>query len=194
MTLIRLILPVFASLALAGCGSGNPLEVTRTSCPAVAVVKYANSYTQFAPGSNFSSRGIEMTAQMGDVSISCKESAGKISVSNISFEMSAARASATTASDVNVPYFVTIIQDGTTILSKQVYGAPLKFTEGALRTEVRQAFSASTPYVPLPAAPDRKKKKQFEEFAEDSRPKSAKYEIMLGFQLTDEQATYNVQR
>jgi hypothetical protein len=194
MTLTRSVLPLFAMLALAGCGSGNPLEVTRTSCPAVAVVKYANNYTQFAPGSNFAASGIQLSAQLGDIAVSCKESSGNTSVSNISFEVSAARASATAAGSANVPYFVTIVQDGTTILSKQVYGANLQFGEGALRTTVRQSFAASTPYVPLPPVPERKKKNQFDEFAEDSRPKAAKYEILLGFQLTEEQATYNVQR
>jgi hypothetical protein len=193
MTPIRLILPFVATLALAGCGTGNPLEVTRTSCPAVAVVKYANNLTQFAPGSRFSSSGIQLSAQMGNITINCRESAGSTSVSDISFEISAARATATTASQENVPYFVTVIQDGTNILSKQVYAAPLSFGEGALHAAVRQSVSATTPYVPLPAAPD-KKKKRFEEFAEDSRPKAAKYEILIGFQLTEEQATYNVQR
>jgi AraC-like DNA-binding protein len=47
----------------------------------------------------------------------------------------------------------------------------------------------------LPRAPEKKKRKaQFQQFAEDSRPKAARYEILIGFQLTEQQAAYNVQR
>lgn len=180
---------------LSACQSSNPLLITRTSCPAVAVVKYANSYTQFAPGANYRANGLELSAQLSDVQVACRESKTGDAVSTVSFEVSAGRASATGGSQVTVPYFIAVIEDGTTILSKQVYSAPLQFADGSLHSQVRQSVSATTPFVPLPPEPDRKKKReQFQEFAEDSRPKAAKYEILVGFQLTEEQAAYNVQR
>jgi hypothetical protein len=188
-------LAVLFAGTLSACKSDNPFLITRTSCPAVAVVKYTNNYAQFAPGSNFSASGLELSAQMGDVTVSCLEGKGGAPVTQVNFEVSAARASASSASQQVIPYFVTIIEDGQTILSKNVYGAPLQFADGALRSAVRQSFSASTPFVPLPPAPEKKKRKeQFQEFAEDSRPKAARYEILIGFQLTEQQAAYNVQR
>jgi hypothetical protein len=195
MRCAALFLAVLFVVTLGACKSDNPLLITRTSCPAVAVVKYTNNYAQFAPGSNFSASGLELSAQMDGVTVTCQEGKGGAPVTQVNFEVSAARASASSASQQVIPYFVTIVEDGQTILSKNVYGAQLQFADGALRSTVRQSFSATTPYVPLPPAPDKKKRKdQFEDFAEDSRPKAARYEILIGFQLTEEQAAYNVQR
>jgi hypothetical protein len=189
-----ILMAIGLTTALSGCKSNNPLLITRTSCPAVAVVKYANNYAQFAPGSNYSAGGLELTAQMGDVRVACQDKGGA-PVSTISFEVSAARATAAGASQATVPYFVTVIEEGTTILSKQIYGAPVPFADGSLRGTVRQSFSTTTPFVPLPPEPSKKKKREaFQEFAEDSRPKAARYEILIGFQLTEAQAAYNVQR
>ncbi len=195
---MRQLIALFALSAAAlvsGCKSNNPLLITRTSCPAVAVVKYANNYTRFAPGANYSAAGLELSAQLGNVQVACTDSKGGAPVSTVSFDLSATRASATAAGQADIPYFVTIVENGTTILSKQVYAAPMQFAEGASRAMVRQSFSATTPFVPLPPELSAKeKRKQFQQFAEDSRPKAAQFEILIGFQLTEAQAAYNVQR
>ncbi len=195
---MRQLIALFALCSAAlvsGCKSDNPLLITRTSCPAVAVVKYANNYARFAPGAKYSAAGLELSAQLSNVQVSCADARGGAPVSSVSFDLSAVRASATTAEQADIPYFVTIVENGTTILSKQVYAAPVQFAEGASRAMVRQSFSATTPFVPLPPEPSQKeKRKQFQQFAEDSRPKAAQFEILIGFQLTEEQAAYNVQR
>ena len=67
------ILPL-SLLALAGCVS-NPLEVRRTSCPAVAVAKHSGTLTRFAEPGRFDVQDVQFSAAIANVSPSCVEDA-----------------------------------------------------------------------------------------------------------------------
>ncbi len=184
-----------ATLALMGCASSNPLLVTRTSCPAVALVKYANTLTSFQSSASTDQSDVLYTAQISNVSVNCGNGKGDAAAqTDVSFDIGIMRGNTDASSQASLPYFVTVIQDGTTILSKTTYAAQVDFTAKSGRAASRQSFNVSTPGVPLP--PTAKKKRGDSDLLLDSEnaSKAAKYEILIGFQLTDDQALFNISK
>jgi hypothetical protein len=191
--MIRLVFVSSAMLALSACASQNPLLVTRTSCPAVAVIKYANTITGFRQGGGQDQSDVDFTGQISNVSVNCRNGKGDSAAQSVvSFDIGGQRGSVNGAASQSIPYFVTVVQDGTTIISKTSYLAVLQYNDKNGRSVARESFVANTPGVPLPAAP--KKKRTEAEFLDEaeSAQKAAKYEILIGFQLTDEQALFNI--
>jgi hypothetical protein len=193
--MIRMVLVSCAVLALSACASQNPLLVTRTSCPAVAVIKYANTITGFRQGGGMDQSDVDFTGQISNVSVDCRNGKGdNAAQSVVSFDIGVLRRSANAAATQSIPYFVAVVQDGTTIISKTSYMATLQFNDKNGRSIARESFAASTPGVPLPPVP--KKKRSEAEFLDEaeSAAKAAKYEILIGFQLTDAQALFNISK
>jgi hypothetical protein len=191
----RLAVISLAVLALGGCASTNPLLVTRTSCPAVAIVKYANALTSFRAGAGMDQSDVDFTAQISNVSVNCRNGQGDTAAqTDVSFDIGVQRGNADAASQAMLPYFVSVIQDGTTILSKTTYLAQIDFASKSGRTSSRQTFKASTPGVPLPPVQKKKRGDSDVLLDPDSASKAAKYEILIGFQLTDDQALFNISK
>lgn len=190
-----------APLLLAGCSS-NPLQVTRTLCPATAVPQHAGTLTFFSPASSRTVDSVVATANIFNLQNQCNEGGEKVT-SNLRFTIGAQRPSAAAEQTITVPYFVAVVKEGETIVSKQVYEAALTFPAGAARTEAVQTVQAIVDRAealaaagPAPGS-DRKKRKRGE-MAEpedlffDAKPKASGFEILVGFQLTDAQVYYNI--
>jgi hypothetical protein len=172
--------------ALVACSS-NPLEVRRTSCPALAVPKHTGTLTRFQEARGFSSGDVQLVATIAQLDSRCQEDASGAKTA-VSFNIVATRPSKGPAEDVQVPYFVTVVKGGETLQAKQVYGASLRFADGATSASLSQVVTAATPKVPLPPRP--KRNNEIDEFAPP--PKPAEYEILVGFQLSDSEAVYNI--
>ncbi len=181
--LIYLALPLY----LAACSSGNPLEVRRTSCPALAVPKHTGTLTRFAGPGRFDVQDVQITASINQLSDVCVEDANAVHTS-VSFNILATRPAKGPSAAVELPYFVTIVKDGETLIAKQIYSTSLTFAQDAISTSQRQVISTTTPTVPLPPKP--KKSNEIDEFSPP--PKPAVYEILIGFQLSDAEAVYNI--
>jgi hypothetical protein len=190
MTQMTKTLPFMAlPLLLAACGSTNPLEVRRTSCPAISVPMHTGSITRFSQAGKFDTQDVRLVATIGQLSDNCVENAGGVKTA-VSFTINAVRPAKGAAEAVQLPYFITVAKDGETLIAKQVYGASLEFADGATNGTVRQVVTVKTPEVPLPPRP--KKGDKIDEFAPP--PKPAVYEILVGFQLTDADAVYNISK
>jgi hypothetical protein len=188
---MKALLPAFAALlALAGCAS-NPLIVRRTSCPAVAVVKNASTMTRFSTQGRYDAQDVQLTAMISNIQPSCVERRDG-AVTAVRFEILAARRAAAGVQEVQLPYFIMLVKDGQTILAKQIYGTSVRFEENGSNAAVLQTVSVISPLVPLPERPKRSKEEEYDEFAPP--PKPATYEVLIGFQLTDAEAAYNVGR
>jgi hypothetical protein len=176
-------------LLLAACSSGNPLEVRRTSCPALAVPMHTGTLTRFAQAGRSDAQDVGLVATIGQLSDNCVENDSGVNTA-VSFNMIATRPNKGAAATVQLPYFIAVVKDGETLVAKQVYGAALDFADGASSGSLRQVVTVKTPEVPLPPKP--KKNNEIDEFAPP--PKPAVYEILVGFQLSDAEVVYNISK
>lgn len=195
---------IASGLALAGCAS-NPLKVSRSVCPAVAIPAYAGSMTAFQPAESRNADAIDFTAQLARVNSSCTESETYLTT-DLSFQVTAQRRHTNEAREVYLPLFVAMAQGGNVLVSKQQTGVLLKFAAGESRAEAsggarsRVARSAVTLPADVQDRLSRKRRPDEEESLIDpmSDPsvkaavRSATFEILVGFQLDDPSLAYNI--
>ncbi len=176
-------------LLLVGCASGNPLEVRRTSCPALSVPTHTGTLTRFSQAGRFDAQDVQLVATISGLNDNCTENDSGVN-SVVSFNITVSRPDKGPAQSVQLPYFITVVKDGETIIAKQIYDASLNFADGAMAGTINQAVTVKTPDVPLPPMP--KKNTEIDEFAPP--PKPAMYEILVGFQLSEADAVYNISK
>jgi hypothetical protein len=174
-------------LLLAACSSANPLEVRRTSCPAIAVPKHTGTLTRFSQAGRFDAQDVVLVASLGQLDANCVETDAGVRTA-LSFNIVATRPAKGPAEAAQIPYFITVVKDGETLVAKQVYGASLSFADGASSASLSQVVTVATPTIPLPPKP--KKNNEIDEFAPP--PKPAIYELLVGFQLSDSDVVYNI--
>jgi hypothetical protein len=201
--------------ALAGCsregdldvGAGVGVNVTRSGCPTVAVPDGTGDITIFNPASSQDADAIDIVASVTNVRTTCNESGEKI-YAQASFDVQARRSDASGSRTVTLPYFNTVVQGGSAVISKRVGQVTIQFADGQQRASA-QAQAAS--YIDkasasLPAEIVQKitkKRKPGDPDAAldpmaDPEVRAAvvrsSYEMLLGFQLTEDQLRYNVTR
>lgn len=208
----KVALPALLSLALVGCsGDGDLVEqgiiVTRSACPAVAIPATTGDITLFNPETSRDASAIDVVANITNVRSTCDET-GEYIVTNATFDVFAQRRDASGARDVVLPYFATVVQGGTNVVSKRVSNISIHFADGEYRAS---SNGAATSRVLRSAAnlPDdirrqitRERKPGDADAALDpmADPKvreavqRASFEMLVGFQLTKEQLSYNATR
>lgn len=205
-----------ATMAMvAGCARDNEIEVaggvgitaTRTACPAVAVPLHTGDITLFDPATSRDARAIDIVATITNVTPQCNDSGDKV-YQLATFDVIATRRDAGPARTVTLPYYATVLQGGTAVVAKRLGNVAVTFAEGQTRGTGRGQASA---YVDRAAATlpadiqeriTRKRKAGDEDAAIDplSLPEvraavqRASFELLVGFQLTQEQLEYNVRR
>ena len=127
---------------------------------------------------------------------------------NSTFEVLARRTDAHGAREVNLPYFVTVLRGGSAVVSKRIGTVTVNFADGQERA---QATGQGSAYIDRAAATlpadireriTRKRKAGEADAAIDplSEPdvkaavQRATFELLLGFQLDQEQLAYNATR
>lgn len=199
-----LLLVAVAALALAGCNS-NPLLVKRSPCPAVAVPVYANTLTLFRPDTAPDAENVDLTATITNLRTNCVEDAAVIS-GTAQYDVIARRTDATEARQVALPVFASVVQGGNLIVSKQIGSVTLDFAAGQARAQTRSSLSArvdrneATLPEEITQIINRKRRAGDPDAAVDplADPKvraamrAARFELLIGFQLSDAQLAYNV--
>jgi hypothetical protein len=205
---------VIAAL-LAGCSKDGELDIssgvgvstTRTGCPVVAVPDGTGDITMFNPASSQDASAIDVVASLTNVRPTCNETGEKI-FSQASFDVQARRNDVRGARTVTVPYFTTVVQGGSAVVAKRVGQVTLQFADGQPRaTATGQASSyIDGTSARLPAdivAKITKKRKPGDADAAldplaDPEVRAAvvrsSFEMLIGFQLTEDQLKYNVTR
>lgn len=204
-----------ASLALSACArdgdlvldSGVGVTATRTGCPIVAVPDGTGDITLFNPASSRDAAAIDVVANVTNVRSTCENSGAKI-YSEAQFEVRARRSSPAGARSVTLPYFSSVVQGGSAVVAKRVGQVTLNFADGQY---VASAPAKASAYVDGSAArlPEEiikkinKKRKPGDADAAldplaDPVVKAAlvrtSFELLVGFQLSEEQLRYNVTR
>ena len=202
-------------IALAGCRSEGELVIDqgvgitaiRTACPAVGVPDYTGDITTFrSPNSRLAS-DIDVTAAITNVRSTCNESGDRV-YSEASFDVVARRTDTSAARQVTLPYFSTVLRGGSAIVTKRVGSVTLNFPAGAERA---QASAKAGAFVDRSEAtlPDdirrqitRRRKPGDPDAALDpladpavrAAVQRATFELLIGFQLTEQQLAYNATR
>lgn len=201
--------------SLAGCAkdgeldlsSGVGISVTRTGCPSVAVPDGTGDITLFNTAGSQDANAIELVATITNVRPTCNSSGEKI-YSQASFDIQARRNDVRGAKTVTIPYFTTVVQGGSAVVAKRVGQATLQFADGESKasTTAQAASYIDGNSARLPAEIVQKitkKRKPGDSDAAldpmaDPEVRAAvvrsSFEMLIGFQLTEEQLRYNVTR
>ena len=195
-----------AGTALVACGrAGDPLRITRSACPAVAVLQHAGDVTLFSPPTSRDADAIDVTATITNVRGVCSETGDRIAT-GASFDVLAQRTNATGAREVTLPYFAAVLQGGDQLVAKQAGSVTLRFAEGQLRAQASATAQAqvSRAAATLPEAIreriTRRRKPGDADAAVDpladpevrTAVRAATFEVLVGFQLDDAALAYNV--
>lgn len=201
--------------ALSGCHhsgdivieEGVGITALRTTCPAVGIPDYTGDVTLFNPPDARTADAIDVTATMTDVRVTCDDSGDRVHAT-ATFQVLGQRRNTQGARSVTLPYYATVVRGGQTVVAKKIGNVTLNFADGQARaqasasgsadidkasatlppaireriTEKRRAGSADAAVDPL-AQPDVR-----------AAVDRASFELLVGFQLTDDQLKYNATR
>lgn len=204
-----------ALAVLAGCsregdldiGAGVGVNVTRSGCPTVAVPDGTGDITIFNPSNSTDADAIDVVAAITNVRPTCNESGDKI-FSQTTFDVQARRSDARGSRTVTIPYFNTVVQGGSAVVAKRVGQVTLEFADGQQRASAQaqaasyiDKVSASLPAEIVqkitkkrkPGDPDAALDPMADPEVRAAVVRSS-FEMLIGFQLTEDQLRYNVTR
>ncbi len=204
-----------AASLLAGCRSegdivveeGVGISALRSVCPAVGIPDHTGDVTLFSPAGATTADAIDVTALITNVRSNCDES-GEELYSNVSFEVRGMRSDTNGARTVELPYFSTVVRGGSSVISKRLGSVTLNFADGQARASALGTAGAVVNRAEATLPPDirqmitRERRSGDEDAAIDplTRPEvraamtRASFELLVGFQLTEDQLAYNVTR
>jgi hypothetical protein len=199
-------------LTLLGCQSDGQITatgitVTRSACPAVAIPAATGDITLFTPENARTADAIDVVAHITNLRTTCDESGDNI-VSTVNFEIRGQRRNPSGAREVVVSYFGAVVQGGTNVISKSISRAGLQFADGQLRASTTGTATASVNRAAATLPEDirrqitRERKPGDPDAAVDPMAdpavreavRRASFELLVGFQLTQDQLAYNATR
>jgi len=208
----KLALTALLPLLLLGCSREGELSmagisVIRSACPTVGIPMGTGDVTLFDPPASRESTAIDVVGSITNLRSTCTEDTTNL-VTNASFEVHALRRDPRGARDVVLPYYATVVQGGSNVVSKSVSRVALHFADGEYRASTSGAAtsqvlrSAATLPEGIRREITRERKGGEAEAALDpmADPKvhdavqRASFELLVGFQLTPEQLAYNMTR
>ena len=187
--------------------SDGGITATRSACPAVAIPAATGDITLFRPEGSRDASAIDVVAHITNLRSTCDESGANI-VTNVTFDVQAQRRDARGAREVVLPYFVVAVQGGTQVQSKSVSRVGLSFADGQYRAATRGSATGSVTRAAATLPEDvrrqitRERKPGDPSAAIDPMAdpavreavRKASFEVLVGFQLTQDQLAYNATR
>lgn len=212
-SIIRTSVTAVAMLALAACSREGEIDQTggivavRSSCPIAAIPAMTGDITLFNPAGSTDASAIDVVAEITNLRSTCSEAGDKF-YTEATFDVQARRSDASEARQVTLPYFSTVVRGGTSVIAKRVGQVTLSFVPGEYRAS---ASATAASYVDraaatLPPELDRqlrgKRKAGDADAAIDpfSTPEMraalqrTSFELLVGFNLTQDQLRYNATR
>ena len=203
--------------ALGGCKSkgdivvdeGVGITAVRGACPAVGIPDYTGDITTFRTPGATDSASIDVTAAITNLRPACTEGGTSAKVySQTGFDVLARRADTRGARTVQLPYFVTVLRGGSAVVSKRVGTVTLQFADGQERAQAHADAGAWIDRAEATLPEDirrqitRKRKAGQADAAIDpltlpnvrAAVTRATFEVLIGFQLTEQQLAYNATR
>lgn len=208
----RLLMTGMLALALAGCSRRGEIDATggivavRSACPTAAVPAYTGDVTLFDPPASRTSSAIDVVASISDLRSTCTD--GAQLVTQATFTVSAIRRDASGARQVVLPYFSTVVRGGNVVVAKRVGRVTLDFQPGQVRASTSATASSFVDKASATLPPEIEQKLTARRKAGDadaaldpfSQPdvkaalQRTSFELLVGFNLTNEQLQYNATR
>ena len=201
--------------ALAGCARAGDIVVEqgvgitalRSVCPAVGVPDFTGNVTLFNPADARTADAIDITASLTNVRSQCNDAGAEV-VSTATFDVLAQRRDTRGARTVTLPFYSTVVRGGNSVVAKRVGAITLNFADGQDRTWASGSAGAvvDREAATLPAdireRITRRRRSGEAEAAVDPLTQPdvraaiarASFELLVGFQLTEDQLAYNATR
>jgi hypothetical protein len=185
-----------------GVGIASVLSI----CPSVGIPDYTGDVTTFRSDDR-STASLDVSAAMTDLRATCNDTADQV-YSEASFTVNARRTDTRGARTVTLPYFVTVLRGGGAVVSKRVGQVTLTFADGQERAtgagKVGSFITRADAVLPDDIREKITKRRRAGDTEAaldplaDPEVKSAiartRFEMLVGFQLTEDQLAYNVTR
>lgn len=165
----RLIGILILAATVSACAS-NPLEVTISRCPAVAIVAETGTLTRF-DGEGRTAEDVLFTASISDVAVSCEEDDSVSSA--IGFYIGAQSEGRVTNQTITLPYFVAVLKDNSEVVTKRIYDVTLTFDQNGYAVS-REVLNQFIPTI--------------------EQARRYNYELLIGFQMSVDDVAFNMER
>ncbi|MFM6831380.1 MAG: hypothetical protein ACKOVA_13760 [Novosphingobium sp.] len=211
----RLISAIALAAALAGCktkgdivvNEGVGITAIRSSCPAVGIPQNTGDITTFRVPGSTTADNLDVVAAMTNVRSQCNDSGDKV-FTEVTFDVQARRSDARGARTVTLPYYVVVLRGGRAVIAKRVGQVSLTFADGQNRVTARGQGSAYVDKAEATLPQDirdritRRRRAGEEDAAIDplalpevkAAVARATFDVLVGFQLTQDQLAYNATR
>ncbi len=200
---------------LAGCKSSGELVVdegvgvtaVRSRCPAVGVPNFTGDITLFGRAGAKTADNIDVVAAITNVRSQCSETTEQVT-SSLTFDVLAKRTGTRGPRQVTLPYFVTVLRGGDSVVSKRLGQVTVVFADGQERASTSGSGTAYVDRAEATLPEDirdkitRRRRAGDADAAVDplSDPEvkaalaRAEFEVLVGFQLNQDQLAYNATR
>jgi hypothetical protein len=211
----RAFIALSAVAALSACSQEGELVIDQgvgiasvlTLCPSVGIPDYTGDVTTFAPGADRTAGSLDLSAAMTNLRATCNDTADQV-YSEASFTVNARRTDTRGSRTVTLPYFVTVLRGGSAVVSKRIGQVTLTFADGQDRTtgtgKVGSFINRADAALPEDIRQKITKRRRAGDTEAaldplaDPEVKAAiartRFEMLVGFQLTEDQLAYNVTR
>lgn len=208
----RLFSSIALAAALAGCAGEGDLVLDQgvgitavlSSCPSVGVPDYTGDVTSFRTAGDKTAANLDLTASITNLRSTCDDSAEKV-YTGATFDVIARRMDTRGARQVTLPYFSTVVRGGTAVVSKRVGSVTLNFADGQERAQASGQAGAFVDRAQSSLPADireritRRRKAGDPDAALDpladpqvrAALQRANFEVLIGFQLSEDQLAYN---
>jgi hypothetical protein len=163
--------------------------------------------TLFRSAASTDAADLDVVAAMTNLRSTCNDQAEKV-YAGVTFDVLARRTDTRGARQVTIPYFVTVLRGGSAVVSKRIGSVTVNFADGQERASAQGTGSAYIDRAEATLAEDvrqritRKRRAGDADAAVDplSDPEvraavtRATFEVLVGFQLSQNQLSYNVTR
>lgn len=209
----------FAALGLvavlAGCSREGELVIDQgvgiasvlSLCPSVGIPDYTGDVTTFRTAGDTTAASLDVSAAMTNLRTTCNDTGDKV-YSEATFTVNARRSDVRGERTVSLPYFTTVLRGGSAVVSKRIGTVTLTFADGAERASATGKAGSFVNRADASLPEDirqkitRRRRAGDEEAAvdplADPEVKAAiartRFEMLVGFQLTEDQLKYNVTR
>ena len=210
-----LFVAALAAGALTGCGRAGDIVVEqgvgitalRSVCPAVGVPDFTGDVTLFNPAGARTLDALDVTASLTNVRSQCDDSGNEV-YTTATFDVLAQRRDTRGSRSVTLPYYSTVVRGGNSVVAKRVGSITLNFADGQERTSASGQAGAVVDRAAATLPPEireritRRRRAGQADAAIDplTEPEvrtalaRATFELLIGFQLTDDQLAYNATR
>ena len=211
----RLFSALALGAALAGCaGSGEivldqgvGITAVRGVCPGVGIPNNTGDITLFRVPGDTTAGNIDVVAAMTNVRSQCNDAGDKVHT-QVSFDVLARRTDLRGSRTVTVPYFVVVVRGGSAVITKRVGQATVTFADGQERAQASGTGSAYIDKAEATLPPEirdqltRRRRAGQQDAAVDpmTLPEvkaaiaRATFDVLVGFQMSQDQLVYNATR